>query len=606
MLRSYLSRLYRIIQDVARLLNYADRKLTWLVFAATVVETALAVASLFLIKRLVDSLSTEPPAGVGALVDNVIAGQMLAIAGFLILSRSFQSIASYLKQKQSLLVADIVNEEIQTRTCSADQSFFDGAVYFDALERAREAGPQRPAQVASNAFTTLRSIILLAGTAVVIAGLDWRILLGIALALGLALLVQLSATAQQFRWMKRRIQLERRSSYLDWLLTSELFSKEIRLFNVGEFFRSCFSNIRQTIRVEQLAIEWMRSRREIILAIIGGLVFVGSSWLLLVDVARGVGTLGDLVLFVIVFQRAETAGRAAVQSVARLYDDQLFLDQLFEFLRIEPSISSPGPFKQMPPTGRDGLYVDNVSFKYPRARKKALDGVTLHVPPGKFVALVGGNGSGKSTLIKLLCRLYDPQDGSITLENHNIQELDPREYRREFGVVFQEFARFAETAAENIRLGDVSVPIGSLRIIEAAKRARAHDFIESLPSGYDTMLSRIFDAGEELSGGQWQRIALARAFFPNARFLILDEPTSAIDAAAEEKLFRHLKHDLDGRGALVISHRLSTIRRADYTYVLDDGRMVEEGTHEELLQRRSAYYRMFEAQISANSLDYSS
>ncbi|MEM9898872.1 MAG: ABC transporter ATP-binding protein [Pseudomonadota bacterium] len=597
MFRKTIGKPFAIFSDVFRLLNYSDRRLTLLVLLATIGETALALGSLFAIKVLIDSIS----AGSGVQDVGTYVTPMLAIVLLLVMARLLQSVAGYLKQKQSLLVADVVNGEIQRRTIAVDQSFFDGAQYFDALERAREAGPQRPAQVVSNAIAALRSVILVSGVGIVLAGLDYRILIGIFIALALGLAVQLNSTSAQFHWLKRRIQLERRTAYLDWLLTSEWFSKELRLFNAGDMFRTKYRDLREIIRREQLTIEWLRTKREAMIAMIAGAVFVWSALMLINSVATGSGTIGDLVLFVILFQRAEAAGRQGIQSLSRLYDDQLFLNQLFTFLRIEPEIVPPKNPAPIPQTLHEGVRMHDVTFKYPRSQEPVLKGISIHIPPGKFVALVGGNGSGKTTLIKVLCRLYDPASGRVTLDGTDVRTLQPEDYRREFGVVFQDFVRYAESASENIRLGDVRISDDDARIQEAARIAGADEFLQRLPQGYDTMLARVFDDGEELSGGQWQKVALARAFFPSARFLILDEPTSSIDAGAEEELFRNFKKRIGDRGALVISHRLSTIRRADYTYVLDDGKIVEEGTHEQLLSEKSRYFRMFEAQISSNT-----
>lgn len=582
--------------DVLTLLRYAEGRLTLLVFIVAVLEAIFGIAMLFAIKVLVGSIAQNGSAEADPFNQQTMFALGLTLAT-LTLGKLLASCGNYLRAKQSLLVADVVNEEIQRRTVAADLSFFDSALYYDALERAREVGAQRPAEVISNALTFLRSLILLLGAGVVIVGLDWRILPGVAVALVLTLIVQLQTTSMRFQWITQRIQLERKAAYLDWLVTSQQYAKEIRLFHLGDTLRRQFRGLRDTIRAAQVRIEWVRATREAMIALIAGLVFIASAYLVATSAPDNASALSALVLLVVAFQRAEAAGRAAVQSLSRLYDDRLFLGQLFQFLAIEPSIKVPAKASPLPETLREGLRLENIHFSYPRSHDAALKGVSLHLPPGKFVALVGGNGSGKSSLIKVMCRLYDAQEGQISLDGEDIRNFDPVAYRRQFGVVFQDFGQYAFTARENIHFGDLAQPADGPRMEEAARLAGAHDILEALPRGYDTMLVRLFDEGQELSGGQWQRVALARAFFPQSRFLILDEPTSATDPSAESALFDHFRDKLGDRSALVISHRLSTIRFADYTYVLDGGRIVEEGRHEDLVAARGRYYTMFRAQM---------
>ncbi|MEL7166112.1 MAG: ABC transporter ATP-binding protein [Pseudomonadota bacterium] len=584
-------------RDVVDLLRYADRRLMLIVFVVTIIEAALQIATLFAIKALVLGIAQQTgPDGqvLNPQTLNALAITLIALT----LGKIMASFGTYLKTKQSLLVADVVNEEIQRRTVASDLSFFDSALYYDALERAREAGAQRPAEVISNALSVLRGTILLIGTGIVIVGLDWRILPGIMLALVLTLLVQLRTTNMRFKWIAKRIQLERKSAYLDWLMTSEQVAKEIRLFHVGAEFRKRYRDLREIIRDAQNRIEWMRAWREGVIALIAGAVFIVSAYFVVVSAETVATALSALVLLVVAFQRAEAAGRVAVTSLSQLYDDKLFLGQLFTFLKMEPEMRVPDAPAALPRKPSGGIRVENVTFEYPRSQGPALRNVSLHIPPGQFIALVGGNGSGKSSLIKLICRLYDPQEGRITLDGTDIKQFDPIAYRRQFGTVFQDFGRYAFTARDNIHMGDLDLPRDGDRLHEASNLAGAHPFIEKLPHGYDTGLTRAFDDGVELSGGQWQRIALARAFFPHANFAILDEPTSATDPSAEAALFENFREKLGDRGALVISHRLSTIRSADYTYVLEDGQIREQGHHADLVAGKGRYYQMFRAQMA--------
>jgi ATP-binding cassette, subfamily B, bacterial len=301
----------------------------------------------------------------------------------------------------------------------------------------------------------------------------------------------------------------------------------------------------------------------------------------------------------LLFKRAETSGREFVTSLSGLYDHQLFLTQLFDFLAVEPALTAPASPVVLPQSVKEGVRFERVGFRYPSNQEPALSELDFEMAAGKVTAIVGENGSGKTSLIKLLCRLYDPDQGRITLDGVDIREFEPTAYRQLFSVIFQDYARYAETVAENIRFGDVSASPGDPRIAHAADLGGASSFVRELPLGMETPLTRLFDDGRELSLGQWQRLALSRAFFPKSQFVIMDEPTSAVDPRAEAELFENFRARLEGRGALIISHRLSTIRMADRIYMLEKGRMHEFGTHDELVALNGRYAKLFSRQARA-------
>jgi ATP-binding cassette subfamily B protein len=282
--------------------------------------------------------------------------------------------------------------------------------------------------------------------------------------------------------------------------------------------------------------------------------------------------------------------------LAALYENSLFLNDLYEFLDLERKIAEPDQPLPVPAPMQVGITFDHVNFQYPNSPREVLRDVSLEIEPGEVIALVGENGSGKTTLIKLLCRLYEPTSGQIKLDNINLNRFESPQLRQHISIIFQDYVKYNLTARENIRFGNLDIADESESIVEAARRADAHDVIASLPRGYDTVLGKLFESGEELSIGQWQKVALARAFLRDSQIIVLDEPTSAMDPKAEYEVFLKFRELLNGRSAILISHRLSTVRMADRIYVLDKGSIVESGTHSELMKRAGTYADLFEKQ----------
>ena len=578
------------------LLHFSSRQMTLVVGALSLAEALTGIFLLYLIKLLVDVVSVQLGDG-GTIADSAVIFLYLGFIGLMmVLTAAAQRLGEYARQRQGMEVADYVNREIHARAITVDLAFYESPAYYDSLQRARAAGPQRPAQVVTTLSQFLRSILFLVAVLVLMASLDWRLVPLLLLSMGIAALVRMFFTRELFQWQHRRAQMERRAAYLDWLLTSDHHAKELRISQLGAVLRERFSALRLQIRGEQLGIEKRKMRAEILAAGAAALVFFGATtWLVLRVISGSIG-IGDLVLFLLLFKRAETSGREFVSSLSSLYDHQLFLSQLFGFLTVEPTLTAPESPRPLPAPVREGIRFERVSFTYPDNQSRALDEIDFELPASKITAIVGENGSGKTSLVKLLTRLYDPSAGRITLDGVDIREFDPDAYRQLFSVIFQDYARYAETVSENIRFGDLSRPEEDPRILQSATRGGASEFIDGLPKGMATPLTRLFDDGRELSIGQWQRVALSRAFFPRSQFIIMDEPTSAVDPRAEAELFDNFRDRLEGRAALVISHRLSTIRMADRIYMLGEGRVLEAGCHDELVRRGGGYAQLFERQ----------
>jgi ATP-binding cassette subfamily B protein len=305
-----------------------------------------------------------------------------------------------------------------------------------------------------------------------------------------------------------------------------------------------------------------------------------------------------MTLYLAVCRQAQTTLTGLLMSVGQLYESGLFVDNLFSFLGLEPQMRAPAHPRPVPHPIREGIEFRNVSFRYPGREEWALRDVSLRITPGEKLALVGANGAGKTTLVKLLTRLYDPTEGQILLDGVDLREYGLEDLRTRIGVIFQDFVQYHATARENIGFGQIEALDDESRIVSSAQRGGADTVIAELPEGYNTMLGRWFERGLELSGGQWQKMALGRAFMRDGEVLVLDEPTAALDAEREYEIFQRFHELTDGKIALLISHRFSTVRMADHIAVIEHGRLTEFGTHDELLEQDGTYARLFNMQAA--------
>ncbi|MCA1553289.1 MAG: ABC transporter ATP-binding protein/permease, partial [Chloroflexi bacterium] len=388
----------------------------------------------------------------------------------------------------------------------------------------------------------------------------------------------------------------RQLQYLEYVLTDYDSVKEVKLFKLGEPLLKRYNDLFWKFLKEDQNIAQRRSLTSFGWGLLStASYYLSYAWIVLQAVGRSI-TLGDMTLYLALFRQSQNTFEGLFDGIRQLYENALFMSNLFSFLTLEPQMIQSATPKPVPPKIQQGIQFRNVSFKYPNVDEYALRNINLCIRPGEKLALVGANGAGKTTLVKLLTRLYDPTEGQVLLDGVDLREYDLNELRQRIGVIFQDFVRYHMSARENVGFGQIEALADEPRIVGASQRSGAHPILSGLPQGYDTPLGRWFSKGRELSGGEWQKVALARAFMRDSEVLVLDEPTAALDAENEYAVFQKFRELTQGKMAVLISHRFSTVRMADRIAVIDDGTIKELGTHAELLALGGTYARLFSIQ----------
>lgn len=559
-----------------------------------VLQSILPLALIYLIRLFTDSVTRAASSGVEQGFSYII-WIIIAVVAVYLLDEISSDAGAYVKKKQSIRLEIYMYELLHSKAIKLDLINFEHPEYFDCLSRAASEAPWRPNSILNNLVSIFRGLLSLALMAGILFTLNWSFVLLLLVVNMPGIWLRLHYADILYNFHREQTPEARKSAYFNWLLTGDRPSRELRLFGTGKYFTGLFR--KSFLKQKDQETDIIRKRTFI--GLVSDLIKASAILIILIYIARrttgGTLTIGQMAMYLLAFRQGMTYIKDLFVSLAALYEDGLFIGDTFEFLNLREVMETNQP-EVVPSELRDGISVRNISFTYPGNSRPAIDDISFDIRKGEIIALVGPNGAGKSTLVKLLTRLYDPDAGILKYNGNDIRNMDPVLYRKEFSVIFQDFMLYNLSAGDNIRLGNIDKESSSERIKDAAKAAGVHELLNNLPSGYDTLIGNLFDDSRELSWGEWQKIALARALFRQSSVLILDEPSSSLDSETEYEIFSRFREIVKGQTAILITHRLINIKLADRIIVLDKGKIAETGTHDSLMKNRGIYYSMFTKQ----------
>jgi len=566
--------------------------------AITLVQGSLPLLVLYMMKLIIDAINTgiNTPDKILAFQDSLF---YIIVTGFVFLVLSLSRVlATLVKSQQTQHASDYMYNILHIKSSELNLEYYENPAYHNILHRARSEAPFRPTRIVSGLVKSMQSAISLILVAFLLVNLHWGVSLILFIATAPGVLVRLKYSKKMYDWTRQRTETERKTKYLTRLITAPEAIKELQLYGLFEQLIKKFSDLRVKLRGEKMRIITKRAVAELFTQITSALaIFVSYSFIAYYAI-NGRITMGDTVMYFLAFQRGLLYLRDLLSGLAALYEDNLFLSNLFEFLELPKKIVSEKNAKKFPKRIQKEISFKQVSFTYPGSSRLVLKNISFEIKTGETVAIVGENGAGKTTLIKLLSRFYDVQTGEILIDNENIKNIQHADLQKHIGIIFQDYVRYYFSVKENIAFGDIEKPLEEKAIETAAKKSNAFQFIENLPHKMDTILGKEFENGEELSTGEWQKIALARAFYRDSPLIILDEPASSLDPKSEYEIFEKFKQLTENKTAIIISHRYSTVKMADRIFVLSGAEMVEQGSHQELMAKNGKYAQMYTMQAT--------
>ncbi|MDZ7644491.1 MAG: ABC transporter ATP-binding protein [Woeseiaceae bacterium] len=582
----YSHRALELVWTTSRALTLTLAALT---LAAGILPAGIAWVGQLIVDGVVAAMAADSPDTRGVLtLVGIEALLVIAAAGS---QRGISASQSLLRA----LLGQRVNVMILEKALTLQLTHFEDSEFYDKLTQARREASSRPLSLVNRTFGLAQNAISLASYAVLLFAFSpWAVVILVVAGLP-SFFAEAKFSGDAFRLFRWRSPETRMQMYLETVIAREDGVKEVKLFNLGPRLLQRYRDIFDRLFVEDRKLTLRRDGWGFALGLLSTAAFYGAYvWIVLATIAQQI-TLGAMTMYLMLFRQGQTAVTAILSAISGMYEDNLYLSNLYDYLG-QPVPTRDGEAR-CGPHPEQGIEFRNVSFAYPGASEDALKNVSLQIRPGESIALVGENGSGKTTLIKLLTRLYEPTSGTILLDGLDLREWNVGELRDRIGVIFQDFGRYQFSVGENIGAGDVRHIDDPNRWAAAAETGMAAPFIEAMPEGYGTQLGRWFKGGRELSGGQWQKIALSRAFMrSDADILVLDEPTAAMDAASEAAVFEHFRASSHDKMTILISHRFSTVRAADQIIVMRHGEIIERGDHASLLAERGHYAHLFELQ----------
>lgn len=585
------------IPRAVRLVLEADKLSPIGIVILSFIGALLPLAIAYVGKLIVDGVLLAAETGVAAHRDRAL--QLVALElGLMLATGLFGRMTGLLRSLLGTKLGYLINIRILEKARTLELEHFETPAIHDRLQNARREASSRPLNAFTNAIDVAASVVTLVSYGIVLATFSVLLLVVLVVATVPAFLVEARFSGEAFRLFTWRAPEGRRMRYLEILLTRDTYAKEVKLFGLGDLLLERYRGFYEKFFGEERSLAIRRSAWGFFLGAVSTLSLYGCYGWIVYETIAGSLTLGDMTMYVAVFRQGQGSLRGILRAIGTTYEDNMFLSNLFGFLELDTSRRPAPETPRVESSGERGFVIDNVSFAYPGTRKLVLENLDLRIGPEEKLAIVGANGAGKTTLIKLLTGLYPPTRGSIRLDGVPLSEIPREALHKRFGVVLQDFGRYQFSAQDNVGLGEPGSLEDLARIERAAEKGGADEVVEKLEEGWGTQLGRWFDGGVELSMGNWQKIAVSRAFMRDADILVLDEPTASLDAEAEHQLFLRFRELTEGKMALLISHRFSTVRMADRIAVVSRGRIEEIGTHAELIAADKRYARMFALQAA--------